>query len=287
MEEVMGLDVYFCKYENREPLLKAKEEYDRQEKRRHASVERAANRGQPKGKRMKFWELPAAKRKPAQEELQELAKSLGLDQYGDVPYERVEINSRHHPRHLFKIGYFRSSYNGCGFNNVVRDLTGKTLDWVFFGDKESPDEYEFQPDWDAARARARKARDELQAFSERYGTIGVTKEFVSNQGAKSHAEAIQAFIRNKGKKMPAALKEDDFSCSDGTFILGKHPLKVRALIPGTSSAGLFACVYVIYERHKKWLDWYLHAMDIVVETLEYFSGLPRGERDKIWVHWSS
>src|SRR5260370_33018765 len=38
--------------------------------------------------------------------------------------ERIELDSKVHPAHLFKIGYLRSSYNGGGIKHVVRNLIG-------------------------------------------------------------------------------------------------------------------------------------------------------------------
>ena len=37
------------------------------------------------------------------------------------------MDSVKYPLHLFKIGYFRSSYNTNGYNSVVSDLIGKSL----------------------------------------------------------------------------------------------------------------------------------------------------------------
>jgi hypothetical protein len=43
----------------------------------------------------------------------------------------IELPSTLHPDHMFKIGYFRSSYNSDGINSVLRDRLDKDLYWVF------------------------------------------------------------------------------------------------------------------------------------------------------------
>ena len=74
---------------------------------------------------------------------------MGLDVYLKVGDTYVEFLSRKYPDHLFKIGYFRSSYNESGINYVLESRGLPTL-WTVFDAKPG----EFVPDWEKSLERA-------------------------------------------------------------------------------------------------------------------------------------
>lgn len=65
----------------------------------------------------------------------------------------IEQPSATDPKHLLKLGYFRSSYNGAGLNSVLRDRDLPTLDDIFC---PPSDEYYFRPNWEGCRSRAQE-----------------------------------------------------------------------------------------------------------------------------------
>jgi hypothetical protein len=143
----MGLDVYLEKCPNRAEAERIEEEYE-------AKSSEAYNKGN-------FDNLTQAERDAHWSAMNDLAASMGLDKWG-VHLSRVEIHddSSLHPEHMFKIGYFRSSYNGGGINNVLGNIGIDDLYAIF--DKKS-DDYCFVPDWKASLERCNKALAEYKA----------------------------------------------------------------------------------------------------------------------------
>src|SRR5690348_14525919 len=92
----MGLDVYLKKY--KEPVA--------------AVLERV--------KQYEDSPLHESEDEGAEGQLATLATELKLGEYGDPESEYIENNSAQFPEHMFKIGYFRSSYNSGGINSVLR-----------------------------------------------------------------------------------------------------------------------------------------------------------------------
>lgn len=197
---------------------------------------------------------------------------------------RVERNSAKYPEHYFKIGYFRSSYNNGGINNVAAMLgvEGGTLGEIFAHDE---DEYEWVPDWPACRSRAVAA---LEAWRKRVAEAGglsaemfTHNPFASPRDtgiAKSEPEALQMALE--------AMKRGGGAWSNlsGTYFTDK-PLMVRAVLPGV---GRFIgrdtpCFYVISEQGGQH-DWYLQALEIVIETCDFV--LASGEPDRFSIRWS-
>ena len=76
--------------------------------------------------------------------------------------EKIEQDSKKHPEHMFKIGYFRSSYNGGGINSVLDSLGFGGLYWIF----DNKDQYEFAPDWEKSLKRVREVLDKFREFTD-------------------------------------------------------------------------------------------------------------------------
>jgi hypothetical protein len=267
-----------------------------------------------------------------------LAKELGLEEGGNVPkgHKEIEIEkkSRRHPKHYFKIGYFRSSYNDSGTNHVLSAITGKDLYWIFTPPEE--DSYRFTPDWQAVLARAIEARDALataiktepwqvmtvsvgmnlliKASRQRDGNAE-TDEF--SNAVRDEASAINVLRaelaqRAKYKKerdakkhegqpepekkhLPLKLRwkrfawqathrnyfEDSaYSNAKGEFFPKGFSNKIRAILTGVHYGE--PAVYIVYDDDK--LKWYLHALDIVVETIKWV--LKTKHSEEYQLHWS-
>lgn len=212
------------------------------------------------------------------------AASLGLDEYGSDKTDSscIELPSAKYSDHYFKIGYFRSSYNGGGINNVMRNLGLPDLYEIFSRDKE--DEYIFQPNWALAVTKATDAIADLKKVPNlRCFKVGWNEFKGSPQGAKitSEAEALAIFMERS-----KTFRDDDdgFSNSDGEFF--PKGLKVFGLISGADKRFFveekLPCTYVIMEGEN---EWYIQALEIVVETIQWVRSQP--DKEKYYLHWSS
>lgn len=277
----MGLDVYLYRYENKAAVDKTKALY---EKSTEALWKKICGDG-------KYEEVPEAKKKEYAREKKKVVAKLGTDEWGTPPGEvKVELDSKKFPEHMFKIGYFRSSYNGGGIERVVGNMTGKALYWIF----ENPKEYEFQPNWARAMSRAEEA-------------LAALKEKIANEGAfrisfhsanpfaggkdiqRSEEDALKAFYNvfnnEKKEKKPSPLEDEGrnwFGNSVGEFYLGKKGIEVVAIIPGMGY-GNAQGVYVVTKDDG--IQWYVEALEVVVETCQWV--LDQKDQKKYWVHWSS
>ena len=203
-----------------------------------------------------------------------LYSSLGLDEYGAMiaGREEVRIDSSEHPEHMFKIGYFRSSYNDGGLNHLLRSaMEGRDLYWIF----EPPqDGGYFKPDWCKARTRANKVLGDLRKYAreEGWAVHSANLHFDSANLPSSSEEALAAFRaeieshekRSKASPPPPIPSFRAYSSLKGEFNLDGEP--TFALIPGAGVLGR-PCVYVITKAED--LEWYVKALEIVVETCDY------------------
>ena len=231
----MGLDVYLKKCKNREAARALELQYEAASEK----IWEEAGDG-------KQWEaMTDAEKVAARAACNALKAKLGLNEWGgshDVI--TIEQPSHKYPDHLFKIGYFRSSYNGDGFNSVLRNQLGKDLYWVF--DRDG-DEYEFQPNWKRVLGRAKELLAELRAHLESNGRFKVMSIHCGPFGMeagrldldppKSDDEALKLFQGQHREAKPKG----------GSFF--DPPLKVRALIPGLKGGS--AAVYAVCQGEGK------------------------------------
>lgn len=260
----MGLDVYLYRYENKEVT-------DRKE----SEFETASNQN---------WEavgdyktLTDAQKNEVREKNLAVSTSLGLDEWGsdETEKKKIEINSAIDPEHYFKIGYFRSSYNGSGINRVLSNLGVPDLYEIF----EPNDEYCFQPNWKEVIQRA-NAAIELLSQKGNYKCFSVDENvFGNNTPPQSEKEALE--ILQKEIADNKSTFEGGYENGKGSFYLNE-PLEVVALIPGINNIlRPRNCTYVIIKGD---IDWYITALKIVRETCEYV--LAQNDPQKYWLHWS-
>jgi hypothetical protein len=225
-----------------------------------------------------------------------LKKELGLDSVGsdEANSKTIEEDSTLYPDHMFKIGYFRSSYNGGGINSVLTNFVGMDLYYIF--NRNRNDEYHFQPDW----ADVIKRCDEvLSAFENKilevgglYKTFDVGMnmfESIETLGDRCNSEedALHLFTAEitrymTNKKSGTYRGIGSYTNSNGEFFFDK-PLNIVSLVPGTKYKR--PVTYVIYKEDDETLNWYRNAIEIVKETAEYV--LTQPDTNKYYLAWSS
>jgi hypothetical protein len=206
----------------------------------------------------------------------------------DALQEKLEEVSALHPKHYFKRGYFRSSYNSGGINSVLRRMldSGHELYWVF-GD---PQDYIVTPDWHACLDRARSLLAEYHEAAAKSAGIDVMR-FEANAFSHpselvgSEKQALDVFLRERARESPC----DHYSNRDGSFLLRDRVLRVRGVIPGVhesfAGAGMPCCYLVVEEDPNPDGDFYEQAIEIVVETIEWVLAQP--DPASYILHWSS
>tara|TARA_Y100000034_G_scaffold136330_1_gene212238 strand:+ start:10223 stop:11347 length:1125 start_codon:yes stop_codon:yes gene_type:complete len=140
----MGLDVYLYRYEDFEKQKALERQLEAFRERTWAEVE-------------DYNALTQEQKDEIQAKIARASKAMG---YKEDAAERVEIDSKQYPDHMFKIGYIRSSYNSGGINSVLDSFIGKSL-YYAFRDNDN-DEYSFRPDWAIAKERCEEMLLEFQ-----------------------------------------------------------------------------------------------------------------------------
>lgn len=278
----MGLNIYLYHCADRPAAKALEEEY---EKRTDGLWEKhCAKEGEwdklPKDEQDRRYEVYKA-------EKEKIAAAMGLNDDGQHPgVKKIEKPSKKYPEHLFKVGYFRSSYNPSGINNVMRQRGLPTLDEIMGAPS---DEYEFTPDWKASKLRAVGALDSY--LGEKHGDIAVIRisanifkgpETLPDSEEKARAMVIETLEREHGS--------GSFSNGYGDFWIDQ-PLEVVAMLPGLSNSfekRLFGkdmlCTYVAYRKQREATNSYAQSLEIMVETCDYV--LAKKDPQNYYLHWS-
>ena len=277
----MGLDVYLYHYKiSFDEYTKKKEEARKLYKKLEKEVEDEL--GITSNDifvlhRERYWEI-----------LENKCKENNINKYGEIENvrEEIEFNSEKYPDHLFKIGYFRSSYNSGGINYILRERIGIDLYDIF----NVEDEYYIRPQWEKVLVNAMDARDKFDRYIKQNGSMIVIPSKLSSFSKAEELptdkeSALNVFLEeltlNKSRNL-----QWDYSNKKGQFFL-KEPLKVLALIEGLShdflSRKMVPCTYVI-AKNDEGFDWYLEALDVVIETCEWV--LRKDDPENYILHWS-
>lgn len=279
----MGLDVYLYRYENLEEynLLQ-----DRYELEASALWQKVTN-----GKTL-YSEASTEETDRYSLELDFLKSSYGKNEDSDLPgRENIEINSLIHPDHMYKIGYFRSSYNESGLNSKLRTWLGEDLSSIF----NPSEKYIFSPNWSDSKQKARAVLEKLKNYFEESGHYDVIKlqpSLFSQPGSSdvdSDKKALDIFLKEVESRKKSKFSFTDYSNSFGTFSFGEEPIKVRGVINGSTDSYVNSfnkrdCFYLIVEGTGEGRMWYLNALDVVVETCDYV--LAKSDPEKYYLHWS-
>jgi len=215
----------------------------------------------------------------AYEKARAVAKGLGLDDWGCHPARLgVREPSAQYPSHLFDMGYFRSSYNPRGINQVLRRVGVPDL-YDIFG---AGDKYELTPDWGASKVRAEQAIEALKAYMAsdigHFNVITVAaRPMLGPASPRTPYDALQAFAEER-KRAPAF--PDGYSSGRGEF--WPKGTTIYAAIPGQTVLGEPA-LHLVCEDNG--LDWYLQALEIVLETIDYVLAQP--DTDDYYLMWSA
>ena len=273
----MGLDVYLSRYKNFDKTKKVEERFNKESNKIWDKI----------GK--EYDNMTKGEKDKASKKSGELAVKLGLDRYGadKKNIKSIELNSKKYPKHYFKIGYFRSSYNESGFNSVMGNFIGKDLYDIF---KIKDNEYNFSPNWKEAKIRAKEMLKELKDKIKKDGSYRILQcrhnEFIGdsiNSPIDNEKKALEKFLKIKREHKLNGF--GSFSNRSGEFFLDE-PLEVSGIIQGVSkrllSNGEMPCVYVVYE--DKGFDFYVQALEIIIETIDYV--LKQKDTDKYYLSWS-
>lgn len=179
--------------------------------------------------------------------------------------KRIEMPSEKYPDHLFKIGYFRSSYNDGGIERVFTRMLGHNLLYTIF---DVDEDNTFRGDWHIVLDRAKDMLAEWKNFLKDKDNlyecyfIG-TNIFIKEPIVTSEHQALEIFK----KELHKSKNLGNYSFREGEFFL-KDPLLVEAVIPGKGILASDGC-YLIFKTKQENLDWYTQAVEIVLETIEY------------------
>lgn len=260
----MGLDVYLAQCEDRENEI-AKQDEALAIVNKLYEVDNYEN-------------LSDEKKDEISEKAKEIRASLGLDIYGSsTKIKDVKINSNMFPEHMFKVGYFRSSYNGAGTNSVLKKRIGYDM-YDIFGYSE--DVYYFVPNWDESLVRVENAISDMNQFlnSEigKYDSIEVS----GMTCAKNENEALEIFKEQLNKK-----SEYNYSCRNGNFFLAEPITVVGFIQGGDGFFGSKKSFLITKKKETTEKDWYLQALEIMRETIQYVLAQPNKEH--YFFKWSA
>jgi hypothetical protein len=209
---------------------------------------------------------------------------MGLDVYlyehepanDDDDSGEVRHNSEHTPDHLFKIGYFRSSYNPSGFDTVLHESIGEDLYTIFDVGHDSG--YIIKPNWNEARAKAVSVREKYLEFLNKtkgFTTVSVhsSLDFMESDGA-----CLEMFLIEHSKA-----HIDSYSNKYGTFFTKNQPV-VHAVF--TKKGFMRPEIVLVVSDGGVGVEenWYMKALDIVIETIDYVLGKP--DWQNYVLHWS-
>lgn len=278
----MGLDVYLYKcrdYINRHSI---EEDYENEQYKIWSETV---------GSRQ-FEDLTETERAAASKKVEELRSRLGLDEYGELPdKEHIEEASKKYPDHLFRVGYFRSSYNSGGINAVFRKLGIPDLYDIFIS--EGQESYHIIPDWEKALATVNSAigmleltmQSEFSLYDVTYFGWNVLANPEDEAFPKNEQKALEIFEKEYIKHKDSRLRPAYSNYLGKWFFDG---LEIFAVIPGIGpfgDRGIYVAFKPKVEDGEHRLTWYKQALEIVKETIEYVISQP--DRDDYFLGWSS
>ncbi len=271
----MGLDVYLTKYKNLSEGIALEEKYSE-----------AVDGNDEMYKKYKVfgedWKSLSKEESDRRYKVycdakKAVALEMGLDEDGEYPdKEKIEIDHPLFPDHIFKIGYFRSSYNESGINRVLHNLIGIELFDIF---ATTRDEYRVtNTDWHASLRRCDAAIADLKAKIDGGENYRVCKESYNEFSGppkdfpiKDEKAALDLFLKElrESKAKPKGF-EGGYSSAAGSFYFDK-PLELAGVVHGVNKRFFvdehLPCTFLIYKDES--LDWYLNALKIVKATIEH------------------
>lgn len=261
----MGLDVYLYKVDDYEKMRRLEAEGEERE----TAIWKEYG---------EYDDFTDAQKEQARARIAAMRNGLGLTgDYGGYPEEKIEVNSAAYPDHIFKIGYFRSSYNGGGINSFF-DRIGLPDLYELFG--VSRDEQDLT-NWEAARPRV---VDCIAAYKQKMeaGIIDcfdVSANMFSSGGEPENESDAIALYK---KETAGEHSFDAWSSRAGVF----YPKGIECVgfIPGIKYGS--PCTFVMYKMRQDSMEYYLHALEIVLETIDYVLAQPDRDKFCYYLSWS-
>lgn len=256
----MGLDVYLKHCPDFGDVLRRETVYEKGSE----DLIQDLFRGAP------YEQWDSVKKKDLEKRQKAMRKHLNLGKYGSAEeIEGIELPSVKYPDHLFKIGYFRSSYNGGGFNSVMEKAGLVGLDTILIGSDEEQESYLRTIDWRRALGNAQEAlailRQHIETPAAKLGCFAMDSNTIREDSVVDNEhDAIKKVLEAQGNKNDHVF--DSYSNALGKFFLGG--MKVLALLRGTK-AYFGKRIFVVYEKDKSDWEFYVQALEIVIETIEY------------------
>lgn len=132
---------------------------------------------------------------------QKFGKYLRTDNESNISFahgmqDYIEPSKRH-PENYFKIGYFRSSYNEGGINNVLDLLDLPDLYDIF--EVEDSHEYYQKIDWGRAKELVTRLLDTFRPLAQKYFVVNILR-YMSNKDTVSPRELLERTIKELGQK---------------------------------------------------------------------------------------
>jgi len=259
----MGLDIYLYWYRDYEDAKRRGEEYE-------ARSTRAWGCGGKKYEQMTEAEIESSRSACAA-----IASELGLQEWGtanESDARKIKENSKKYPEHLWKIGYFRSSYNEAGIHHILSERGLPSLEEIF----GKYDEYCLRPDWHRVRSRALTIAKALAQGSP-YRTTFIGPNIFGHEPIRSEREALVAVE----EEIKRGSEFGSYSNKVGTFEL-KEPMQVVAIMPGIGHFEQPGC-WCVYKPGD--LIFYPQCMEILAETCDWVLAQP--DPQNFYLHWSS
>lgn len=196
-------------------------------------------------------------------------EELNLGEWGEAnEIEGIELDSKIHPTHMFKIGYLRSSYNSGGINSVLERHGCPSLYDIF----DPTDEYNFTPDWVQAQARAQVAIDMLTQHMgspmSKFDAMRVS-DFGVGGGVQTAEEALAVFKEQFEKKKDGGFTS--YSCREGEFFL--DGITVVGIIQNRGFGG-GSFVITKNDKEEDGLQYYKDALEVTKEMIDFVLAQP-------------
>lgn len=276
----MGLDVYVYRCPDRESARFNEKEYEKATERIGATLRTKLFgssdwKSIPEGRWDEYWNLHKQECEPFRQRF-----GMKEDGYSHSTDEKIEQPSSKHPEHYFKIGYFRSSYNDGGFNAYARRLGVPDLNAIFANEDS---EYEFVPDWAAARDRAAEALSLLRQKDFGFDVFDVAPNlFAGPPTIMSEKQALDLFKKQFDEWQVQPDGFDSYSNSEGHYM--RKGCTIHAALPGMKDfiGRPTPCTYLVVKRDEE--NWYAQALEVVIETCNYV--LEQPDYANYYLHWS-
>ena len=190
----------------------------------------------------------------------------------DAGLTEYREDSKIHPGHLFKIGYFRSSYNEAGFNTVMRSLGFPDL-YDIFDIADTDDGITYRViDWESARNNVNTVIEKMNTLGDSGLWFMDLSKIIDFNKKMTAAEALDITAKELVKKHAFG----SYGNTNGEFYLS-----------GVQMISVINRRWLVYkmENNEGGLAWYRQAAEIVKETIDFVLDRPDPENWRLY--WSA